>query len=303
MGHAENKCGVRFSMDNDDGRREWSGELRVDQRRGGGRQTSRWLREERDGGGGFAGGGRRSQGGAATEIPSMGPIPADVSETAQNQPQVHTALIANNNVTIPMMHNNSNQGENSSANHITVPKLQPVTDRSIQTSRQLSLHIETEKTQPSLANQFSLIPKTGLSSLNDQSIIIPSLPPPHLFQNNNHINSSSLSNNSLIFTSQPKITASLKHSNRKQITPHRTHPTNHSTRPNPISTQPHTQPINRPGPELAIPNPNQKNAVDMETHTEKKRRREGSNQTEKNDEEPTHHFLSAGPGSQDCREQ
>jgi hypothetical protein len=41
----------------------------------------------------------------------------------------------------------------------------------------------------------------------------------------------------------------------------------------------------------------------METQTEKKRRREESNQMEKNDEELTQHFLSAGPGSQDCREQ
>jgi 14-3-3 protein epsilon len=49
MGHAENKCLVRYSMENDDGKREWSGEIRADPRRGGGRQTSRWLREERDG--------------------------------------------------------------------------------------------------------------------------------------------------------------------------------------------------------------------------------------------------------------
>jgi hypothetical protein len=41
----------------------------------------------------------------------------------------------------------------------------------------------------------------------------------------------------------------------------------------------------------------------MEAQSEKKRRREDKNQSEKNDEELTQHFLSAGPGSQDCREQ
>jgi hypothetical protein len=49
MGHTENKCEVRFSMEQDDGVREWSAEIRADNRRQGGRLTSRWLRE--DGGG------------------------------------------------------------------------------------------------------------------------------------------------------------------------------------------------------------------------------------------------------------
>ncbi|MCI97546.1 hypothetical protein A2U01_0118847, partial [Trifolium medium] len=51
MGHAENKCEIRFSMENDNGSRGWSGELRADLRRPRGRLTSRWLREERGGGG------------------------------------------------------------------------------------------------------------------------------------------------------------------------------------------------------------------------------------------------------------
>ncbi|MCI51957.1 hypothetical protein A2U01_0073201, partial [Trifolium medium] len=49
MGHAENRCEVRFSMENDDGTREWSSEIRAESRRQGGRVTSRWLREERGG--------------------------------------------------------------------------------------------------------------------------------------------------------------------------------------------------------------------------------------------------------------
>ncbi|MCI85918.1 hypothetical protein A2U01_0107197, partial [Trifolium medium] len=44
MGHAENKCEVRFAMENDDGSRGWSGAIRAEARRTGGRLTSRWLR-------------------------------------------------------------------------------------------------------------------------------------------------------------------------------------------------------------------------------------------------------------------
>jgi hypothetical protein len=46
MGRAENKCEVRFAMEHDDGRREWSAEIRAENRRQGGKFTSRWLREE-----------------------------------------------------------------------------------------------------------------------------------------------------------------------------------------------------------------------------------------------------------------
>jgi hypothetical protein len=49
LGHGENRCAVRFSMENDDGFRAWSKDLRAEPRRRGGRQTSRWLMEE-DGG-------------------------------------------------------------------------------------------------------------------------------------------------------------------------------------------------------------------------------------------------------------
>jgi 14-3-3 protein epsilon len=46
LGHGENRCAVRFAMEEDDGSRGWSKELRADPRRRGGRQTSRWLTEE-----------------------------------------------------------------------------------------------------------------------------------------------------------------------------------------------------------------------------------------------------------------
>jgi 14-3-3 protein epsilon len=46
MGHTENKCEVRFAMENDDGRREWSGEIRAETRGQGSRPISRWLKTE-----------------------------------------------------------------------------------------------------------------------------------------------------------------------------------------------------------------------------------------------------------------
>ncbi|MCI96055.1 hypothetical protein A2U01_0117354, partial [Trifolium medium] len=37
---------VRFAMENDDGSREWSGEIRADRRGQGRRSVSRWLKAE-----------------------------------------------------------------------------------------------------------------------------------------------------------------------------------------------------------------------------------------------------------------
>ncbi|XP_058758128.1 uncharacterized protein LOC131631355 [Vicia villosa] len=47
LGHSEQRCEVRFAMDQDNGSREWSNELRVESRRHGGVGSSRWLREEK----------------------------------------------------------------------------------------------------------------------------------------------------------------------------------------------------------------------------------------------------------------
>jgi hypothetical protein len=46
MGHGENKCEVRYAMEQDDGRREWSADIRAEPRRQGGRVGSKWLREK-----------------------------------------------------------------------------------------------------------------------------------------------------------------------------------------------------------------------------------------------------------------
>ncbi|MCI14481.1 hypothetical protein A2U01_0035612, partial [Trifolium medium] len=46
IGHSENKCEVKYTMERDDGRRGWSNEIRAEVRRPGGRADSRWLRDE-----------------------------------------------------------------------------------------------------------------------------------------------------------------------------------------------------------------------------------------------------------------
>jgi 14-3-3 protein epsilon len=87
MGHAENKCAVRFSMENDDGVRGWSNEIRAETRRIGGRLTSQWLREEGGSREEVDGGGRVSQSVDPQAIPSVNP-------THHNQPTtINTTLI------------------------------------------------------------------------------------------------------------------------------------------------------------------------------------------------------------------
>ncbi|GAU38215.1 hypothetical protein TSUD_226360 [Trifolium subterraneum] len=46
LGHAENKCEVKYAMERDDGRRSWSNEIKAEVRRPSGRVGSRWLHEE-----------------------------------------------------------------------------------------------------------------------------------------------------------------------------------------------------------------------------------------------------------------
>ncbi|GAU39458.1 hypothetical protein TSUD_158890 [Trifolium subterraneum] len=79
MGHAENKCEVSFSMEQDYGKKEWSADIRADLRRQGGRLVSRWLKEERGGGEEAAVGHTTVQPNSPSENSSMGPTCADVS--------------------------------------------------------------------------------------------------------------------------------------------------------------------------------------------------------------------------------
>ncbi|XP_058746288.1 uncharacterized protein At4g02000-like [Vicia villosa] len=46
LGHTEAKCEVKFSMTSDDGKREWSSDLRADNKRSGSNAGSKWLKDD-----------------------------------------------------------------------------------------------------------------------------------------------------------------------------------------------------------------------------------------------------------------
>jgi 14-3-3 protein epsilon len=87
MGHGENKCEVRFSMEQDDGTREWSAEIRADSRRQGGRIASRWLKEEGGSRVDHAGGGAVGQMHTPGESSHRGSTSADVASGINNNNQ------------------------------------------------------------------------------------------------------------------------------------------------------------------------------------------------------------------------
>jgi hypothetical protein len=314
MGHAENKCEVRFAMENDDGRREWSGDLRADQRRGGGRQTSRWLREDREGGNGLTGDEGRRRESSTVEIPTMGPITADVSTVAQDQPRHlhHDGVIING----PLI-SSSCHAANFAANlpnHDVADKNKPGIENHINcnqpVSRQALLLTETDRQKHSSDIPLPSYTVTDLPPLYGQSL--PNHSHPYqLTIPTDLINKSSLSNNYPTFTTQSKQTAPTKQKTRKEPNTIKAQPAKKPTRPDPYTNQTYpnfnltntTATTTRTELGPVIPNPTRDSAVDMDSHTEKKRRREEKRQADNNDEESNQHFLSAGPGSQDCREQ
>jgi 14-3-3 protein epsilon len=305
MGHAENKCEVRFYMENDDGRRDWSGEIRADPQRMEGRQTSRWLRDDRGGGEGGSGGDRRSRGGITMGVANMGPVHADVSSATHDQPtQPNNALIVTN--TTP------NGNHDQPINVINLPLIHSETDQIIQTSRQPLTLTETEII-PHLITTQPIIKAAPVLSTNYHNL----LPMPNNQSNpplftSNPINSPSLLHNYPLFNSQPNLSLPIKIPNRKQLISQKTKKAKQNTRLeiNPTQTQTNHNSIeptlnqNRTNPVTRTQQLNCENGgdTDMEVQTEKKRRREVEENLEKNDHIEIQHFLSAGPGRQDCRE-
>jgi 14-3-3 protein epsilon len=87
MGHAENKCEIRFAMEQDDEVREWSADIRAEPRRMGGRLTSRWLREEKGSRSENEGGVMMGQAVPANGHVAVAPTGADVVQHNQTSPQ------------------------------------------------------------------------------------------------------------------------------------------------------------------------------------------------------------------------
>jgi 14-3-3 protein epsilon len=325
MGHAENRCEVRYSMEQDDGRRGWSADIRADPRRQGGRINSRWLREER--------GGPEAENGGAREVRSTnqigsqrsGPVRADVAVADQRdfphfptcQPagggqiintfkeagpshqnlQVNSSLIIHPTVTT------------SSTNHIgphnqqhtlftlnSGPIMQPITSPQPFKSATTTNNSLTHLYSPSIHN-------------NDLSIVL-SQPI------TDHNNDQSLPNQSIIFTSHSNTTAPLKSkSTTHKVTrgQNKTNPANRTTkinRPEPANIQPRPDKKTKPANPTHDPHQNpippslklQESQI-MEIQGEKKRRREDEASTIDQSSASDDSFLTAGPGSQDCRDQ
>jgi hypothetical protein len=301
MGHTENKCAVRFSMEEDSGIREWSSEIRADARRQGGRLTSRWLREERVS--------REEHGDDAAAPPispsgstSMGSVHADVA-TGGIMTQSHThnpspaAIMTRQTQLLPI--NDLSQQQLTANQYHTHPSFQTLLAR-----------FEHQSANPFTAADKNIIP---LPNNNSQPIIhsdLPIITVPSVTETHKN---TLLPNQPFTFNSQPIINSpsqiNLGQSNiltqpnpqlfKTQMLPE---PTN-----DPKATRP-KKPKNNP----KKPNPThtrtestgtQEETEDMEVLSDKKRRREEMKFTGAITSEVSEHFLTAGPGSQACRDQ
>jgi 14-3-3 protein epsilon len=289
IGHGENRCAVRFAMTEDDGSRAWSKELRAEPRRRGGRQTSRWLTEDAVG--------RNEQEGRQFHEVHEDQVnhTRSPNHVAANRPN-HDTIIPQSLLCPPLV-------PSFNPNHQELAHFEP---NSIACSRVVTAITENS------SNHHMLLGNVETSQLNscqqslltlnslDKSIIAQSLP------NNTQPTSS--------YTLSPVIKDSLK-----LIPPHHfafnasskptlNQPINPLTRPVKNNTNPkatRTGPV-RNGPKLDPTRPksdlSQHPPTAMEVQSEKKRRRDNENEKE---EVPTvtQHFLTAGPGSQACRDQ
>ncbi|GAU45872.1 hypothetical protein TSUD_240840 [Trifolium subterraneum] len=157
-GHAENKCQVRFSMERDDGTREWSKELRAEPRRRGSRPTSWWLKEE---GGVTKFPGEGSSSGVGFNVGSSYADPArsnNNNRSMQPNSNPHTIIAAPSDFAIQF-------------DLITVPQSNiNNVHQSIMAATQSLLH--NCPTQSSPINALPL----NINSAADNTVITPSLP-------------------------------------------------------------------------------------------------------------------------------
>jgi hypothetical protein len=291
MGHGENRCAVRFAMENDDGIRGWSKELRADPRRRGGRQYSKWLTEEEDGKSGPLD--DQSQARASHEDQVHPTHPNTHSSFPNpNRPVINQqSLLGPHLVPLPthdrndMALSNHSQpiicpvsasiNENNESNHLTM--INPVNQRITLANqptiefnapdRALNAHLPPNNSQPT--------PSIILSPILSEALI---------HKNTNQFTFNASQDPTLQQHHPPVLRLPKSNPNHKPIRtgPHKTGPKINPSKP--------------------VSNPTQIPPVSMETQTEKKRRCE-------EEKEPSHnvtvtqHFLTAGPGSQACRDQ
>jgi hypothetical protein len=312
MGHAENKCPVRFAMEEDNGVREWSSELRADSRKQGGKFTSRWLRDER---GSHDGAGSSDT--AVQSEPSLGnpgrrTTQADVASIAvpthsNSANPLHSAIITRQDQLLPI---------NTNPN---LTRLQSLTNHNA-SANQFKVH----PTFQSLLAQFSTDPTPSIMTADSLNVSAPhkNVPPVTIINppipNNHTVTETqqplSLPNQAIIFNSQPAIKSlsatvteptinslhktpgplTIKYPSKNNIVPKPTRsiqpkkPKNNPSKKNPTWNSPDSEKT-------------QADLEDMELQCDKKRRREEDNSliATKNPQP----FLTAGPGSQACRDQ
>jgi 14-3-3 protein epsilon len=304
MGHAENKCVVRFSMERDDGIRVWSNELRAESRRHSGRPTSRWLMEE-EGGSGVTG--RRNNSDHVFNASGPSAVPTyhnNQSMQFQNNIENSLANVSSESAIIiaPSVSASTASVPSNSVNPYHIA--------------QLSNHSKSPDPQTSTLTVTQLWPNYNLA----QSLISNNQPHNNIIPVDNTINNQSLtnynpdktiitqlpSNNNPVFSFQSPQLAHLDRKNNPLTRPIKSNPTHklNRTSPNPNQLNPKNNPAD---PKINPVNPKpfltQNPTDDMETQTEKKRRREEAKKETDGNSESIEHFLSAGPGSQACRDQ
>jgi hypothetical protein len=316
IGHAENKCEIRFSMEEDDGTREWSAEIRVDSRRQGGRIVSRWLKEERGGSveqsGGGAAGQPRVPGESSRRGATFDDVAAGVILTNQND-----SLHSGTNQAAIITRQDSSLALNSNQTPPTVP-INPNINSPFQILTGQPTHIP--KTNfPAFISSNSTFQNVSQLLLPTDTIITPFSninTPINLTQQKMESHKhNSFTQHLLTFTSQ----------SQKRDPHHSTHKTTHQPRvttKSATTNRPNTAPV--PDPTHARTRPEKKsktiihknltqhlsetmpepdNLEDMESQTEKKRRREEDISANNDNSQNYEHFLTTGPGSQACRDQ
>ncbi|MCH80177.1 hypothetical protein A2U01_0000940 [Trifolium medium] len=309
MGHTENRCEIRFAMSNDDGQREWSSELRADTRRMAGRPVSRWLKEE-------TGGGHSSRGGGAS---SDGVNSSGRQETGESSMQSPTSF----NVTNYTVSNTIITKENSPINTIITSNC-PVSQNNTPSHTQSLLNnsplIPFQNVNSQDTNIQSHQPHIIFSADNTNTQAIPSVNQPKFNLNtsansllNNYYKQTNfpihVNNNIITPAKKPGPTTIQNSSLTNQDMPRQPTTPNLDKFSSSIAKYPATQKISgrstSTGSTLfpVIIEEVSDEAEDMDVQSERKRRREEENDKSSDLGEINQHFLSAGPGSQDCRGQ
>ncbi|WJX65751.1 hypothetical protein P8452_50377 [Trifolium repens] len=316
MGHAENRCEVRFAMESDDGNRKWSNDLRAEPRRSAGRQTSRWLLDERSGSSnnrGGGGGGPTRGGGVFREARQnsgehsmQGPINFNVQNNTVEIPIIPSHN-SQPNPLIPNQFPAFTTQKTITANPQSLPMNSPLISVPTITSASanqpppslvfratLNSHSQPSRVRRDVSkpNSISHSPTNHHLMLTTPTHVIPpsNLPNTHAIIEPITINDPTSQNNP--YTSTHLLT---HHPNILQIS---STPNQGLTRQNIISTNTlqHSH-----GPACIIEETSEPD--EMEIHVERKRRRDDEAKNNSTLDATNQHFLSAGPGSQDCREQ